>query len=444
MNNELKQDIGLFAAISTVMGTVIGGGIFFKAATVADKTNGVGLALLVWILGGLLTICAGLTVSELAAAMPKTGGPIEIISHTYGLIWGFLFGWAQMLVYFPANVAALSIVFSTQLINLFHLSTSYTALIAIICAASLAGLNFLGAKVGGRIQSITLIIKLIPIFIIAIAGFLLPGHVQVSFLPLITNHSGHVSLVSAFSGGLLATLFAYDGWLGVANIAGEMKNPKRDLPLAITLGLTLITIVYTSINFAFFKTLPFHILSGNPNAPFLVAIKMFGQFGGKLITIGILISVYGAINGYTLTGMRIPFTLANNNSLPFSNFFTKISMNTSVPYVAGIFELLIAIIMIFMGNFNMLTDMLVFVIWIFNTLLFIAVFKLRKTEPELERPYKVPGYPIIPMIAILGGLFILVTTLIGQFSLAMLGIGITALGIPIYYFHQINIKKESN
>ncbi|UDM32418.1 APC family permease [Lentilactobacillus laojiaonis] len=443
MENNLKKDIGLFAAISTVMGTVIGGGIFFKTSAVTQATHGVGLSLLVWFIGGILTICAGLSVSELAAAMPKTGGPIEIIGHTYGSIWGFLLGWAQMLVYFPANIAALSIVFATQIINLFHLSSGYLILIALLCSGSVTALNFLGAKVGGQVQSITLVIKLIPIFIIAIAGLLIPGKVSISLIPLVSSHA-HVNLITAFSGGLLATLFAYDGWLGVCNIAGEMKNPKRDLPLAIILGLTFIMIIYILINVAFLKTLPLDQLAGNQNAASDAAIKMFGQLGGKLVTVGILISVYGAINGYTLTGMRVPFTLANNNSLPFSKLFTKISTNTSVPYVAGIFEFIISTIMVIMGNFDMLTNMLVFVMWIFNTLLFIAVFKLRRVEPELERPYKVPGYPIVPLIAILGGVFILSTTIITQLGLAIVGLIITAIGIPIYYIHKWYIKKASN
>ena len=161
--------------------------------------------------------------------------------------------------------------------------------------------------------------------------------------------------------------------------------------------------------------------------------------GGKLVTIGILISVYGTINGYTMTGMRLPYTMGLEKQLPFSDKLVKLNKN-HVPYIAGLLELVIAIGMMMVGGFDMLTDMLVFVIWIFYTLVFIAVIKLRKTEPDLVRPYKVPLYPIIPIIAIIGGVFILVMTLINQFSLAMVGIAITALGIPFYIY----LKKKYN
>lgn len=225
--------------------------------------------------------------------------------------------------------------------------------------------------------------------------------------------------------------FAYDGWLGIGAIAGEMKNPKRDLPLAIGLGLTGIMIVYLGINLVFLKTLPISDLSGNLNAASTAAGQLFGNIGGKLVTIGILISVYGALNGYTMTGMRIPYAMAKEDSLPMSNQLSKLS-RTAVPYVAGIVQLVIAGLMMIVGSFDLLTDMLIFVMWIFNVLIFYAVIKLRHTQPDLVRPYKVPLYPFLPVVAILGGIFVLVTTIIDQPILATTGIVITLLGIPVY------------
>lgn len=438
--NELKRGIGMMASLATVMGTVIGGGVFFKTASVVQSTHSFTLTILAWIIGGLLTICAGLTVSELAAAIPKTGGAIKYLDYTYGPLTGFSMGWAQILVYYPANIAAESIVFSTQIINLFHLNGGLLNPIAIGCALSILIINLLGSKVSGNVQTIALIFKLIPIFIIAIIGLFIPGEVNVSLFPI--SPINHDSLWTAFGAGLLATMFAYDGWIGVCDVAGEIKNPKKNLPKAIILGLSFITIIYTLINVVFLKTLPIDQIAGNQNTASEAAIKLFGDLGGKLVTIGILVSVYGSLNGYTLSGMRIPYAMGKSKSLPFSNAFTKLTKKTLVPYVAGLFQLFIAILMIFAGSFDLLTDMLVFVMWIFNCLLFIAVFRLRRKEPEMIRPYKVPWYPIIPIIALVGGIFILFETIISQTGLALIGILLTVLGIPVYYLQQRHLKNN--
>lgn len=438
MNNELKKDIGFFPALSTVMGTVIGAGVFFKAASVYAVTGTASLGMLAWFLGGVITICAGLTGAELAAAIPKTGGMMAYINHTYGDFASFLLGWAQTIIYFPANIAALAIIFGTQFTNLFNIDSKYLIIISIIAAVSITLINFLGAKASGSFQSITLICKLLPLALIIIFGILHKGDVQFSLFPVVAGPDKN--FIQALGSGLLATMFAYDGWLHVGNIAGEMKNPKKDLPRAISIGLLMIMVVYLLINIAFLMALPVSMIAGNSNAASDVATVLFGGMGGKFVTIGILISVYGTINGYTMTGMRIPYAMALENKLPFSNLLKKLSPNTKIPYNSGILILVISIIMMFSGSFDLLTDMLVFVIWIFYTMTFAAVFILRKREPELERPYKVPLYPFIPIVALIGGTFIVINTLFTQTNLALIGILLTALGIPIYFY----LKKKNS
>lgn len=431
---ELRREIGTFTALATVMGTVIGGGVFFKTASVVAANHSANMTLVAWLLGGILTICAGLTSAELAAAIPRTGGAMRYLEYTYGKPVGFLMGWAQMLVYYPANIAALSIIFGVQFVNLFHLDSAWKLPIAVICGLSITGLNFLGARVGGRVQSIALIFKLIPIAVIVIFGLFAPAQTTIQFWPITTGD--HIGFGGAFASSLLATMFAYDGWINIGNIAGEMKHPERDLPRAIVLGLALITVVYTLINLVFLRTLPIDLIAGNQNAAADAAMKLFGQFGGKLVTIGILISVYGAINGYTMTGMRVPYALATEDSLPLSKYFSRLSRRTYVPYFAGVVQFGIALLMMLMGSFDILTDMLVFVMWLFNCLIFIAIFVLRKREPELVRPYKVPGFPLVPLIALVGGIFIVVTTLVTETGLAATGLALTLVGLPIYFIHQ--------
>ncbi|NLR12716.1 APC family permease [Levilactobacillus tujiorum] len=438
---ELRREIGTFTALATVMGTVIGGGVFFKTASVVAANHSANMTLVAWLLGGLLTICAGLTSAELAAAIPRTGGAMRYLEYTYGKPVGFLMGWAQMLVYYPANIAALSIIFGVQFVNLFQIDTAWKLPIAIICGLSLTSLNFLGARVGGRVQSIALIFKLIPIVVIVIFGLFAPAHTTIQFWPITTGD--HIGFGGAFASSLLATMFAYDGWINIGNIAGEMKHPERDLPRAIVLGLALITVVYTLINLVFLRTLPVDMIAGNQNAAAEAAMRLFGEFGGKLVTIGILISVYGAINGYTMTGMRVPYALATEDSLPLSKYFGRLSRRTYVPYFAGSVQFGIALLMMLMGSFDILTDMLVFVMWLFNCLIFIAIFVLRKREPELSRPYKVPGFPIIPLIALVGGIFIVVTTLVTETGLAVTGLALTLVGLPIYFIHQRRRKPST-
>ncbi len=244
-------------------------------------------------------------------------------------------------------------------------------------------------------------------------------------------------------GGLLATMFAFDGWMNVGNLAGEMKKPEKDLSRSIILGLFLITLIYVSISFVFIKELPFHLIPGNQNAASEAAIRIFGDIGGKIVTIGILISVFGAVNGYTMTGPRVSYVLGADDDIVFSKFFAKLTKNSRVPLNAGIVQTIIAIIMIFMGSFDFLTDMLVFVMWIFSMMMFVGVFILRHNEPELDRPYKINFYPIPPIIAMLGGGYIIISTLTRQPTLAFTGIAITLFGLPLYYIHQFNKKKKS-
>ncbi|HDX9579083.1 TPA: amino acid permease [Bacillus pseudomycoides] len=432
---QLKKEIGFFAALTTVIGTVIGAGVFFKPTALYGVTGSASLGILAWVIGGILTVCSGLTAAELSAAIPETGGMMAYLKRTYGNLTAFLLGWAQTVIYFPANIAALAIIFGTQAVSLFGLNANEHKLmiigVAIITAAFVTFMNSLGAKAAGGIQMASTICKLVPLALLIIFGLLHKGDVTLQLFPVEAGPGK--SFISALGSGLLATMFAYDGWIHVGNIAGEMKNPKKDLPKAIVIGLSTVMVVYLLINIAFLMVMSASALAGTDTPASQVATILFGAMGGKLVTIGILISVFGTINGYIMTGMRIPYAMALENKLPFSKWFATLSKNGHVPYNSGIFMLCVSVIMMVIGGFNALTDMLVFVIWIFYTMTFVAVFILRKREPDLVRPYKVPLYPIIPIISIVGGSFIVINTLFTQTLLALCGIGLTALGLPIYY-----------
>jgi APA family basic amino acid/polyamine antiporter len=434
----LKKEVGLLAASAVVIGMVIGSGVFFKPTAIYTATGAPGLGMLAWVLGGLITIAGGLTAAEVAAAIPKTGGMIVWLEEAYGEIWGFLLGWVETVISFPANIAALSIIFATQAVSLLGMGDGMIVPIAIISTIFLIGMNSLGAKVGGNIQTVFTIAKLVPIIGIIVFGFINGTGGVVRLFPMsVAAHPIATSLGSA----LLATMFAYDGWIHIGNISGELKNPKKDLPRAIVGGLLIVMAAYILINMAYLFVLPASALAATKTPATDVATILFGAMGGKVITVGILISIFGALNGNVLTGMRVPYAMALENKLPGSKWLAKVNPKTGTPINAGILIGAIAIFMTLLGNFNQLTDLLVFVLWIFYVMTFIAVMVLRKTQPDLVRPYKVPLYPVVPLIAIIGGLYIIINTMFTQPMNAGLGLLITVLGLPIYFMKKNKVAK---
>ena len=433
---ELKRTIGFLPAFMTVIGSVIGAGVFFKAAVIYKTTGTMSLGLLAWVLAGVITICAGLTVAELAASIPEAGG--MVVEKAYGKTVAFLLGWAQSVIYFPAMIAALAVIFSTQVLNLLNLDKTWHLPIAFAAAASLMFLNFLGGKTGGVIQTVATICKLIPLIAIILFGLFQSDSQPLQLFPIEAGKD--ISFAGGLGGALLAAMFAYEGWTNVGSMAGEMKNPQKDLPRAIFLGLAVVMAVYVLINVAYLMSLPMDRVAGNQTVASEVAAKLFGGLGGKILTIGILISVYGAINGFTMAGIRVPYAMAKSDQIPMKDVWTKLNKG-AIPVNAGLLLLVLAGIMMLTGSFDMLTDLLVFVMWFFYTATFFAVIILRKKDPELARPYKVPLYPIIPIIAILGGVYTLVSTLIAQTGLALGGIGLTVIGLLFYTETHKKFKK---
>jgi APA family basic amino acid/polyamine antiporter len=434
----LKKTLGFAAALSTVVGMVIGSGVFFKPYAMYNATGGApGVAMLAWIIGGIITIAAGLTAAEVGAAIPRTGGMVAYLEDMYGKKWGFLTGWMQTVIYFPGVNAALAVIFSTQVCVLLGFGTDNMTVkvgIAIATICLLAFLNTLGSKTGGAIQTVSTACKLIPLILIIIFGFI-KGEGNPVMSPMVGEG---FTFATALGQALMATLFAYDGWIGVGAIAGEMKNPGKDLPRALVGGLSLVMAVYLIINIAYLWVLPADQLMLTETPAAAVATAIFGPMGGKLIAVGILISVFGTLNGYALTSPRVPYVLATEKMLPGSNWLSKLNKN-GVPANATWMIVVLSSIYALSGKFDLLTDFTVFVVWLFYIMTFVGAMKLRKTQPDLPRPYKIPLYPITPLVAILGGSYVVVNTLITQPKNAILGLGITLLGLPLYSY----MKKKN-
>ena len=441
-NKQLEKSLGVAAALSTVVGMVIGGGVFFKPQAVYTLTGGApGLGMIAWFIAGVLTITAGLTAAEVSAAIPKTGGMMVYIEEIYGKKLGMLTGWMQSVLFFPATIAAIAVMFGNQTCLLLGLNENLIIPITIVTILFICFLNTLGSKTSGMIQTISTIAKLVPLFIIVVFGFIKGNGNNSIFTPIVAENLSPMSIIGQV---LIAILFAYDGWINVGALAGEMKNPGKDLPKAIVGGLSAVMAVYLIINVAYLWVLPANELTvANPAAA--IAAKLFGDMGGKIVTAGILISVFGCANGYLLTGPRVLYTLGQQKSIPGYKTISVLNKN-NVPANATLIMAVLASLYALSGQFDLLTDLSMFAIWSFYVLTFIGVIKLRKSQPDLYRPYKVPMYPVIPCIAIAGGLFVVLNQLLfaGMTNtiISLAGVVVTLIGLPLYNLAQKQVAKE--
>lgn len=427
----LKKSLGLFQAITIVIGMVIGSGIFFKPSIVYQNAGSFQMGIAAWIVGGLITLASGLTVAEIASAITTTGGLFSYLKELYGEKYAFMLGWVQTVIYVPGSVAALGVVMATQATYFIPLTPVQQKLFAIAMIFTIVLVNCVSVKFGGQVQSVATVAKLIPILTIIVVGISLGKNP--AFAPPVEAIQG-----AGFGAAILGTLWAYDGWISVGNMAGEFKNPGKDLPRAIILGLSGVIVVYVLINYAIAKVLPIEAIIASPKAASDAAVILFGEGGATLITIGIMISIYGALNGYLMSGARVPFAMSTDNLLPMSHVLRKTN-KARAPYATLIFEFVLASIYAISGSFNTLTDLVVFVLWIFFVMAVAGVFILRKRK-DLKPTYRVPLYPFVPLVGIIGGTYIVINAIITNTTNSLIGIGITLIGLPVYFYQQ---KKKA-
>ena len=430
-SKEMKKNLGVFTAMSIVVGCVIGAGVFFKPYAIYQATGGgPGLGILAWVIGGVVSIFGALTFAEIAVLIPKTGGMVSYLHDVYNEKLGFLAGWMQVVIFYPAYLAGYGVKVGSELSE--YLGTGAKLPIAIAVIILLVVINILGSRSAGGMQVISTVCKLIPLFLIMICGFIIGRGGNPILSPLV---SGGRSFGGALGTVLLAVLFAFEGWTNVGSIAGEMKDPGRDLPRAIVGGVSIIMAVYLLINLAYLWVIPADQLMNIESPAAAVAVQLFGNAGGTIIKFGIIISVIGAGNGFLLSGSRVAYRLAQHNCLPGSKKLAELNDN-HVPANAVILIGFLACLYSLSGEFDLLTDLGTLSCWIFYTLTFTCVIKLRKEHPELERSYKVPLYPVIPILAILSGVFVIFSQLFLSGShgliISLCSIAITLVGLPVY------------
>ena len=426
-NNELRRSLGFGSAISIVIGTIIGSGIFFKQASILDSAGSSTMTIAAWIFGGVITLTAGLTIAEIGAQMPYTGGLYVYVENLYGRICGFLAGWMQVIVYGPAIIASVAGFMSIMITNLFGIDAKWRIPVALITIIAIGLMNFLENNVAAAFSVITTIGKMIPIAAIIIFG-LFWGHQDAL--------GQTVSEVNRSTGGfgvaVLATLFGYDGWILIANLGGEMKNPQKLLPKAIILGISSVLVIYTLITIGIFRFIPANMIhSLGENSTSYLATKAFGEIGGKLLSIGIIISMMGTLNGKIITFPRIVYAMARRGDLPFSRLLSYVTPKGKSPIIATVFIIILATIMMLFFDPDHLSDLCVFTIYCFYLMTFFGIFILRKKNNK--RPFSTPLYPLVPIVAIAGGLFVLISELFNDPAGVLLFVSIVVIGLPVLY-----------
>lgn len=476
--SEFRRNLNLFDATSIVAGTMIGSGIFIVSADIARTLGSPGWLLVVWIITGVLTLIAALSYGELASMMPQAGGQYVYLREAYNPLSGFLFGWTLFMVIQTGSIAAVGMAFAKFMgvifpwfseqriwLNLGFIKISTVHALAISSIVLLSWVNAQGIKFGKLVQNSFTITKILALIGLVVVGFFFAkstGAIEQNSkifwdaaqvkdgvsIPL----SGF-ALIAALGTAMVGALFAADAWNNVTFTAGETLNPKKNIPLSLFFGSFIVLTLYVLANYVYMLALP---LRGNPDGVTVFERGMqfatddrlgtaaiyglFGNYAAIIMAVLVVTSTFGCNNGMILSGARVYYAMANDNL-----FFKKVgALNTKgVPSNGLLYQAIWASLLCLSGTYNDLLDYVIFAVLIFYALTILGVFILRKKQPNVERPYKAFGYPVIPAIYIIAATFIMIILLIYKPSYTWPGLIIVLLGIPVYYlWRKHDTKKE--
>jgi len=437
--------------MSIVIGTVIGSGVFLVPSTMIRSTGSVPRLFLIWVIAGLLSLFGALTYAELAAAMPEAGGEYVYLRAAYSPFWGFLYGWAQFWVGKSGSIATLAAgfyvyltafipVLSTPVCVLpWHigpggslLEIHYGQLVAIALIVSLCAVNYVGVRSGGNLQVFITAVKMLLIAGIIIAGLVAglafgrgnPAHFGAS----LSTKTG----IAGFFVAMVSALWAYDGWNNVSMVSSEIREPQRNLPRALILGTAAVIVTYLLVNFAYFYVLsPAQVASSHRVAADMMA-SVYGRAAASAVTVAVIISILAAINGSILSGARIPYAMARDRL--FFAYASSVHPRFQTPGNAMILLCGWACILVLSGWYDDLYNFVIFGEWILYLLTAVSVFVLRRKDPDLPRPYRVLGYPLVPVLFSASALLLLSYTFYNRPRESLMGLSLMGLGVP-FYFH---------
>jgi len=425
----LSRELGLADATAIVVGTIIGSGIFLVPGAVAGQLESFGTVMLVWLVGGLLSLAGALALGELGAAFPGAGGLYVYLRHAYGRPVGFLYGWGLLVAIHSGSIATLAVAFALYLSQLVPLSTAAQKGIGIGVIALLTAVNCLGIRAGKTVQNIFTVAKLGGLLLMTALLFARgrPGEMLSSnFWP----ESGAAPAWMGFGVALVAVLWAYEGWHVVSFAAGEIRQPLRNLPVSLALGTLTILACYLLANAAYYSVLtPAEVRASNTVAATAIS-RAFGPAATGFLSLLILVSIFGATNGMVLTGPRVYYAMARDGL--FFSAFARLSPRHHTPLAAILVQGVWASVLVLAGNFQQLFTYVIFSAWIFYGATVAGVIVLRHKRPELERPFRTPAYPWLPAIFALAAAALTLNTIVADPGGSAIGLSVLLSGLPVY------------
>jgi APA family basic amino acid/polyamine antiporter len=448
---DLPRKLGLISAIAVLVGTTIGTGIFRSPAGIAQKVPEEGWFLFTWVLGGFFTLCGALTYVELAGALPRTGGVFVYLREGFGKVPAFLFGWTNLVLLRASSLGAISTVFAEYFARLIH-KEGNPMLVSLIAAGAIlavAVFNVVGVRLGALVQNLTTGTKYGALILLVIVAFVVGGQYEWT-PPAEPVAVGKATSITMFGLALVSILWVYDGWADLTYVSGEVKRPERNLPLALIIGTLAVILIYLLANFAYLHLLQIDQIANSKLVAADTAERAIGGIGATLVSIAVMISAFGTLNGSILTGPRIFFAMADDGL-----FFRKIASvhpRFKTPYVAILLTAIPAMVFVMFQGFEQLADTFVLGIWPFYAMGVAAVYALRARQPNLTRPYRTLGYPVTPALFILAVMLLLANALMDDVryyqawlsgvenppagSGALMVFGIILLGLPVYWIWQ--------
>jgi APA family basic amino acid/polyamine antiporter len=444
---ELRRALGLWSAIAIVIGTAIGSGVFLVANDMINGVGTPGMVFVVWIFGGVLTMFGALTYAELSAALPGAGGEYVYLNAAYGPFIGFIYGWTQTLVAKTASIATLAsgfIKFTADLLPQLNtvlwttpwhigpngglLTISSGQLFGIGVILFLGSVNYMGVRAGGRVQIAFTILKLALIAGLIVAG-LTSGHGDAANFQTQTPAPGGMA---GFFVALVAALWAYDGWNNAGMLGSEIENPQRNLPRALIIGTSCMIAVYLLTNLTYFYILKASEVGAAERVAADMMRRVAGEAGGKAVSIAAMISIFAALNGSILSGSRVPFAMSRAGL--FFRVFGSVHPRFRTPGAAIALLALVSSLVLLSGQYKQLYTLVIFPSWILYGMTAASVIVLRIRRPDLERPYRVPGYPLVPVAFVLVAALLLYSTLRESPRESGIGLVLILAGLPFYFY----------
>lgn len=443
---ELKRELGLVTAVSIVIGTIIGSGIFLVPKTAILKVGSPDMVFLVWIFGGLLTLAGALTYAELASAMPEAGGEYVYLREAYGPFFGFIYGWAQFWVAKSGSIATLATAFFYYLAQLIPsldqvlwvidlplgpggapLDIRTGQILAMGVILMLGTVNYFGVKAGGHLQVVVTVIKVALIGIIIAVGLSSSQGNVANFSSSVPSPGG----ITGFFAALVAILWAFDGWNNVSMVSGEIQNPQKNLPRALIYGTLAVLGIYLLSNAAYFYVLSAEQVAASDRVASEMMFKIFGINGANAVSIAAMLSIFAALNGSILSGARVPFAMARDGL--FFRAIGEVHPVRHTPAKSIAWLSIWAAVLVLSGRYEQLFTYVIFASWILYGMAAASVIVLRIKRPDLPRPYKTLGYPVVPVVFVLVAALLIFFTLRDSPRESVMGLVLISLGTPFYF-----------